>query len=497
MNKHIHRLVPEPANQKISIDLSIFYEFGEHISKVQEKYQHKSRPDLDGVYIKGNAYGAIPSNCKQNQEGRSGAALVNNLNKIAEFSNSKGLSVFLIEISICDARDDEGNRFHTYIYSSSSKMTDLYVREIQNNIKLERDKSSARGLILPASSFYTYPYLAAQVHGKFSQKTIDRNIFEPLIFVGNVSLSKVSRSDEPKKIKKATTKFIRAVLKKHLCDRARLKHVSDEDDLLLGVAIPIIRPVKLSQREQERENDLKDPCRYNGGGIFIYGIPTDEFNLAEFVLRMKTDLLEKSSIKESFAARDHYRNGRNTAANDFSHEMKHVLGALQGGWLRETSDIFEIVHSPQHDSAENQYIGRIEVYEQELFDGIRIAPIPDFVNNIGRLGFLWTGSYNIQDLPFKLNGDNNQVELSELIDKTWNFMVEIAVTSLIFKAEPNEIHQIKRLKSNYKSLISIFPEIQIEGEDLFSKPPVVKLGERSEIAKLSYDRVIPSFDDLL
>jgi hypothetical protein len=253
--------------------------------------------------------------------------------------------------------------------------------------------------------------------------------------------------------------------------------LSESKKLVLGVVIPIIRPVSILKEKEDVENNPKDLCRYNGGGIFIYGVPTDEFKLSDFVLRLKTDLLEKALMEESFSATDHRKNSRDTAVNDFSHEMKHVLSALQGGWMREPSDIFDIVDSSVDDVViENQKIGRIEIYNKEEFNinSIKIVPLPQIVNNIRRLGFLWTGSYNPQDLPFELNRDNDEVFLSDIIEKTWEFMIEIAVTSLILKSKPNNSDKIQSIKTNYNLLVSIFPPIILKGEDNFTDKIKVK-----------------------
>jgi hypothetical protein len=477
---------PKPVNGEISIDLSSFYEFGNYASTIQEKYKDDKRRDVNGFYIKGNAYGVVPSKCKKidKDEDRT-SGVFKNLKIIADFCESKNLNAFLIEFSIYDARDTSGNKFYTYIYSQSSSLLKVYLQEVQNNI--DSDKPG-RGIILPSNSFYAYPYFVAKSEKKSSFKTLNFSSSKPFLFVGSFSPTKDDSLNHDE-IRENTVGFINCILEK----QSKEKSLVEDKELLIGIVIPIIRPVRIPQTEQDEEDDEKDLCRYNGGGLFIYGVSGENFKVDEFVLRMKTDLLEKALMKESFSATDHHKNSRITAVNDFSHEMKHVLSALQGKWLREAEDIFDIDIYDKERPTGNQKIGRIEVYDRNMLKALRIAPFPEFVENISNLGFLWTGSYNPLDLPFEIIPINNEVLLSEVIQSTWDFMIKIAVTSLLYKSEPKNKTKIELIKKNYDDLVTIFPRIEVLGEENFKKKPVIKWGERLEISKsMSLIRIFAS-----
>jgi hypothetical protein len=194
MRKQIdgNELKPEPANEQISIDLSSLYEFGQYALDKQNEYAHENRPDVQGFYIKDDTYGATLGTCQKINEEKENVInlkqkrldVFDNLATIAKFCINRGLPAFLIEISIYDARDNNGNQFYTYVYSQSDNVLTSYIREVQNNIDLDKDENSDRGLIIPSSSFYKYPYLATQLVKK-SPTTIDpEDKFKPSIFVG-------------------------------------------------------------------------------------------------------------------------------------------------------------------------------------------------------------------------------------------------------------------------------------------------------------------------
>lgn len=455
-------LTTKPSKFNNQFNLSPFYKLGNHINKIQKDYPNSEASNVPGIHIYENLDGdTVFSGGGKNQKINNDKELqylvqqVNkNFQKICNFSKEEKLQIALIEFSIYDATDLENKRFYTYVYAKNYDAIKAYKKEIENNIPINNNRK--RGLIIPAHSFYSFPYFAIKTSIDLSQKLLGNSENSNCLFVGSFKLRKAK--SKQRTVKKFTHNFLNSVL-------INLGNYNNKGINSIALALPIIRPGKCTSNLGKNVH-----LKLNGGGIFIYGMPIndsksnckykDNFNLENFILKLKLELLEPAFMKEAFSAFDYFKNNKSQIVNSFCHEIKHLTNSFQNNWLQNPDNIFEIKYLKK---TKQEKVGRIEVWNQEIFNEIMIAPVPQFIKTMKKLIFLWTGEFAIEDLPFEITPDS-EVEIEATVKQCWSFALDVVAMSVLMNDLLDKPQELARVKSNLKRIRLMFPEININNK---------------------------------
>lgn len=383
------------------------------------------------------------------------------VNKIIDFFKERDIEISFIEISTFDPLDITEVDHYYLFFASSPEQINIYNRQTNINVSSHFEQPgtqecSERGYILPSVGLFRHPYCLVESKGKLKALSLSDNNFLRMAS-GRFLLDEKSSviSDLENLTKRHTENF----LKNTLDDFLDLDSQENSEFRSYGLLIPILRPAGRRKdyiSKFEEKND--DEFRYRGGGIFIFcSSDTENINWDRLVLDFNVELRDKGimgSAVSKLAVQEE-------ASNSFGHEIKHIVGGLSGSWLLDPKTLFEVEYNSDC-SISTDKIGRIEVWQSEVFDQMYIAPFREFTKTVHSLITLWTGQYKRKDLPFGLDLNVEKISLKEIIEKAWDFTVDVIIIGSVYNASPENINQINRIKKICKAIRHLYSDISGE-----------------------------------
>jgi hypothetical protein len=391
--------------------------------------------------------------------------LKKDLSQIIKFTEDNGIESKFLELSIYDQQDLSGHKFYTFLFGTNIKDIECYRLEIQKNISQDVNNNNNRGLIVPCENFYELSYVSCEVEFTNANKINELNASKLHVFVGVYSPSPVKCQNENMFIQYAKRFMWKVLLninggRRPILNNHKNLHVNTK--YLIGVAIPIIRPVGLNNFLKDKEN-ISDV--YKGGALFIFGEKLSlEINVSEFVLNLKTKYLDKAMMRSAIPTYEHTINSKSRAASIFSHETKQLFGALRSRWILKPDILFDISYAEVSNSKK---LGHIEVWRSNIFEDIHIVPNINFIETMRKLAFLWTGQYNPNDIPFKLDEseEENGLKISQLILHCWDFSKNVMSLSILLALPLETVDSIDDVRELYKKSMRLYGSIKFSYSD--------------------------------
>ncbi|MCX6249736.1 MAG: hypothetical protein NTX61_03195 [Bacteroidetes bacterium] len=194
-----------------------------------------------------------------------------------------------IELSLFDPKDRTGNIFSSVLMSDKEVTVNRYLNQMQKN----RTDNPDRGPIIPHEKLHNSAFYFYQEKNTTEDKTLlkftELSDIPEFIYIGRFDAPNEKVKTDREMLKKYISQFFYNLTK--LC----FTTLNEENGKYIfnsSILIPIFRPAALFKGEQENI--------YNGGGIFIFGNVSSNFNKNEFVLEIQT-IITKSIFKASHA----------------------------------------------------------------------------------------------------------------------------------------------------------------------------------------------------
>jgi hypothetical protein len=401
---------------------------------------------------------------------------INNINLVQEdivtllkFTKNNGIEPIFLEFSIYDQTDPSCEKFHTFIAGRSYLDLIKYKSRVQENITLFKEKENGRGLIVPCDNFYSHSYIYSSKY--YNSNTVD--LIEPIeinkmcLFVGSYNPPSIRHIDDST-VRTHASEFIISVMQE-IKDiiKGSTTTKSNSKKKIIGITVPIIRPggVTYVSNDGGKKED-----RYKGGALFIFGKENNlndngnttarKINLDKFILDLKIRHLDRAMMKSAISPYEHDVNSRSRAESTFSHEIKHVFGALQREWILEPEKLFWLSDSQISEHEKSKYLGKIEVWNKDLFKEIRIIPVEPFVKTMQELIFLWTGQYSVKSIPFNIEG----LDIKTAIEECWNFSKNIMAMGVLFQSPLYSVEKINEVRDFYEKIMEFYGDIKIEDD---------------------------------
>lgn len=474
-NNYTQILYELPSGSDNKFDLIPFYELGRIVEKMQENFQLINEDARINGMVIANSNQSQENYCYQNyflnisdlnneNQCKSLSSInlpeyridniKNELQKLIEISNNKFYHSF-IEISLYDPEDKEGLRFYTFLFSNSLKSIDKYAQEMKKNAdrysdqeKELRELRELRGLIIPNPHLYRLPLFAIN-NNKNEALCQKLDLSKALIFVGSYQAPtniKIEEYQGVNYLKFHLENFMRAILEDALNTEGKGRKIKANTAILL----PLSRP---AAKDIDDSNDIIH--RYRGGGLFLFG--QIKGSIEQLALSYKTELIQ--AIMDVSYSRgqvlDQAKQERNFLLSSFSHEVKHLYGALNRNWIPKLDKLFQ-VQLMDEGQPPTKKIGEIKLWDKELLDHVAVVPFRWFIYTLSKLLFLWVGQYNPDDLPFETEEPPKTIE--DVIEESWNFAISVFAITALYRNQISTREHIEKIRYLNNRLTSIYPK---------------------------------------
>jgi len=310
-----------------------------------------------------------------------------------------GFAPVVIDFVVFDPEDKKGERFHIALCSTSAKIIEKYVDEVQTNIdgNIPGKKDQERGPILTNSEIYKSPYF---YRGPNQRNLTDPALFHAIernemqIFFGTFKAKRENKV--PIEAQKAHIEIFFDEIEKMLKEGEGLiskkgsnYKVQKEFEFNTSLLIPLLRPAASYDGDKN--------FRLRGGGLFVYGHTSKDAIIPELVSRLQ-HFFYRNILNESHTqiTVDFFRHGN---TNDLIHDFKGFISS------QVVNGLDYILKQNHLNSKAHEQLLRIkngsEIFIQEYKE--LLEAYRDFIRDDAKLHFL-TGN-NLKLLVERLGKD--------------------------------------------------------------------------------------------